>query len=193
METPAIIAVGSTRKPKVDAVTSAVEAYARSRGGPGGFRVIGCDVPSRVSHTPVGRQELMAGARGRAEALAPLAKARGETWRYFVGVEGGLDVLQNEGGRLALLQSWVYVCDGAGRSAYGHSAGVLLPEPLAVQVLDRGVELSAAIDEYAGIARIRDGQGAVGVLTNQLITREDAFRSAAIAAFAPFFNSGMYR
>jgi non-canonical (house-cleaning) NTP pyrophosphatase len=53
--------------------------------------------------------------------------------------------------------------------------------------------LSAAIDRFAGGKGIRDAQGAWGVLSNNLITRQDAFRVAVVSAFAPFYNSKLYR
>ena len=156
------------------------------------FRVVGEEVPSGVGHTPLSRAELMAGARGRVEALVRLAKERGEPWRYFVGLEGGLDVVRENGRRLTFLESWAFVADGAGREAYGRSGAVSIPETLAAQVLDRGVELSVAIDAFAGGHGIRDAQGAWGVLTGNLITRQESFRIAVISAFAPFFNVSLY-
>ena len=39
---------------------------------------------------------------------------------------------------------------------------------------------------------IRDAQGAWGVLSGNLISRQEAFRVAVIAAFAPFYNAKMY-
>src|SRR5438477_529894 len=56
-----------------------------------------------------------------------------------------------------------------------------------------GVELAVAIDRFAGTVGIRDAQGAWGVLSNNFISRQEAFRVAVIAAFAPFYNSRMYR
>jgi non-canonical (house-cleaning) NTP pyrophosphatase len=53
--------------------------------------------------------------------------------------------------------------------------------------------LATAIDEYAGAVRIRDGQGAWGILSANLISRQDSFRLAAVTAFAPFYNARMYR
>ncbi len=82
--------------------------------------------------------------------------------------------------------------DGAGGEAYGQSGGILLPEVLARHVLDEGIELSVAIDAHAGGRGIRDAQGAWGVLTRDLITRQEAFRIAVIHAFAPYFNAKMY-
>ena len=54
------------------------------------------------------------------------------------------------------------------------------------------MELSVAIDRFAGAVGIRDAQGAWGVLSGNLVTRQDSFRIAAIAAFAPFYNAKMY-
>jgi non-canonical (house-cleaning) NTP pyrophosphatase len=69
---------------------------------------------------------------------------------------------------------------------------VLVPEPLAKRVVDEGIELSEAVDAFAGGCGIRDAQGAWGVLTRNMITRQDAFRTAVINAFAPFFNRELY-
>ena len=130
----------------------------------------------------------MSGARQRAEALVALARRQNEPWKYFVGLEGGLDVVTDRGRRLVFLQNWAYVTDGRGLSAFGQSGGIVLPDALVISVVDRGVELSEAIDSFAGSEGIRDAQGAWGVLTRGLITRQDAFRVALINAFAPFLT-----
>jgi inosine/xanthosine triphosphatase len=187
-----LVAVGSTRQPKLNAVSEALEEFGTFLNPDAQFSVVGIDVPSGVGHTPASRSELMAGARGRCEALVRLARERGEDWRYFVGLEGGLDVVRENGRRMTFLESWAMVSDGAGREAYGQAGGILLPESLAAEVLDKGVELSVAIDRFAGGQGIRDMQGAWGVLTRNLITRQEAFRIAVIHAFAPFFNAQLY-
>ncbi len=133
------------------------------------------------------------GARQRAEALVLIAHQRNEPWKYFVGLEGGLDVVRNGDERRVFLQNWAYVTDGTDRSSFGQSGGVPLPEPLVKSVVDEGVELAQAIDAFAGGHGIRDAQGAWGILTRNLITRQDAFRIAVINAFAPFFNAPVYR
>jgi inosine/xanthosine triphosphatase len=185
------IAVGSTRRPKLAAVHEAIQEFGAVLAPGVGFEVIGVEVESGVGHTPANREELMLGARQRAEALVRLAPEKAETWRYFVGLEGGLDVIEEEGGRRVLLESWAYASDGR-NGHYGRSGGVEVPEALAREVLEKGVELSAAIDRFAGQVGIRDAQGAWGVLSNGLISRTEAFRVAVIAAFAPFYNAKMY-
>jgi len=56
----------------------------------------------------------------------------------------------------------------------------------------RGTELSVAIDQFTKQTGIRDAQGAWGVLSANQITRQEAFRIAVIAAFAPFYNAEFY-
>ncbi len=187
-----LVAVGSTRRPKLNAVWEGLTVFGPNLHPDAQFEVVAVEVGSGVGHTPVTRAELMAGARQRGEELVRLARERNEAWRYFVGLEGGIDVVEENGQRLVFLENWAYVTDGTGRGAYGQSGSILIPASLAEQVLDRGVELSTAIDAYAGGHGIRDAQGAWGVLTRNLITRQDAFRVAVINAFAPFFNAALY-
>lgn len=201
-----IIAVGSKRGPKLNAVTQALQSFSTALGHDSKFEVVGVEVESGVSHTPASRDELMRGARQRAEALVELARHNGAAWQYFVGLEGGLDVvhegasndealrhakLRQNGYRRVFLESWAYVFDGV-RGHYGRSGSIELPVALAHEVLENGVELAAAIDRFAGAAGIRDAQGAWGVLSTNFITRQEAFRVAVIAAFAPFYNAKMY-
>jgi inosine/xanthosine triphosphatase len=191
MET-VLVAVGSQREPKLHAVSEALKTLGPMLDPGARFEVVGIAVPSGVAHTPLSRAELMAGARGRVRELRRMAAESGAPWRYFVGLEGGLDVVWEDGVRMAFLESWACVSDATDRTAYGHAGGVLLPAQLANEVVDRGAELSVAIDAYAGGRGIRDAQGTWGVLTRNLITRQDAFRTAVIHAFAPFYNAALY-
>ena len=202
------IAVGSLRRSKLNAVWEAVNVIGPTLDPNAQFEVVGAEVPSGVGHTPLSRAEIMAGARRRAEALVSIGRERGETWSYFVGLEGGLDVLCEPAscsgtgggaggrdaahGRSVFLVSWAYVTDGSGRGCFGQAGGIALPEALAARVVDEGVELAEAIDAFAGTTGVRDAQGAWGVLTSNLITRQDVFRTAVINAFAPFFNAKLY-
>ncbi len=183
-----IVAVGSTRRPKLDAVREALGAIVPHLHAGASFEIAGVDVPSGVRHTPLSREDTMSGARQRAEALLQIAREKNEPWNYFVGLEGGVDVVQERGARWVFLENWAYVAGASGRGAFGQSGAILLPERLAEQVVDNGVELAEAVDAFAGGSGIRDAQGAWGVLTCNIITRQDAFRIAVINAFAPFLN-----
>jgi inosine/xanthosine triphosphatase len=199
------IAIGSKRGPKINAVKQALETLSPSFPPATEFELVGFEVDSGVSHTPLSHEELMRGARQRAEKLVEMARKNGSEWHYFVGLEGGLDVIPETAlplstppdlaqgpRRRVLLESWAYVSDGE-RGHYGRSGGIELPDPLVREVLEKGTELALAIDRFAGMVGIRDAQGAWGVLSGGLISRQEAFRLAVIAAFAPFYNAKMYR
>jgi len=183
--------VGSARRPKLNAVREAAELFADCFLTATGWEVVGYEVETGVSHTPLSRGELMQGARQRAKAVEEKLSAQRDSADFFVGVEGGLDVVTDGEMRRVFLQSWAYVSDGR-RGHFGCGGNIELPAALADEVLENKVELGRAIDDFAGAVGIRDGQGAWGVLSRDLISRQDSFRVAVIAAFAPFFNSAMY-
>jgi inosine/xanthosine triphosphatase len=185
------IAVGSKRRPKLDAVKEAAASIGLFFGEAAMLDVAGYEVESGVNHTPVSREELMQGARQRAEALEKSFRVQGRAADFFIGLEGGLDVAAENSVKRVFLESWAYVSDGR-RGHFGCSGSIELPEALAEEVLSRGTELSVAIDRFAGAAGIRDGQGAWGVLSRNLISRQESFRLAVVAAFAPFYNAEMY-
>ena len=186
------IAAGSTRRPKLNAVQEAADLFRCYFSADTTIEVHGYEVESGVSHTPLSRAELMQGARQRAETLAARLAAAGNAANFYVGLEGGLDVVEEQGSRRVFLESWAYVTDGE-RGHFGSSGSIEIPEALAEEVVIRGTELSAAIDDFAGQAGIRDAQGAWGVLSGNLILRQESFRVAVVAAFAPFYNHRLYQ
>jgi inosine/xanthosine triphosphatase len=186
-----IIAVGSVRKPKLAAVHEAIAALADHLSA-GAIEIVAVEIASGVRDTPLSREESMRGARQRAETLQKMAQEEVKPWNYFVGLEGGLDSVMENGEQRVFLESWAYVSDRT-RGYFGRSGAVELPVALAEEVFVKGTDLSSAIDRFAGEAGIRDAQGAWGVLSANKITRQEAFRVALIAAFAPFSNSSAYR
>ncbi|HTP68850.1 MAG TPA: inosine/xanthosine triphosphatase [Dongiaceae bacterium] len=185
------IAVGSVRRPKLNAVREAAGLFAAHFGPEANCEVMGYEVETGVSHTPLSREELMRGARQRAKSIQEKLGSDGDCVAFYVGVEGGLDVVGDGEVRRVFLQSWAYVSDGH-RGHFGCGGSIELPVALADEVLKNKVELAKAIDDFAGAVGIRDGQGAWGVLSRNLISRQDSFRAAVIAAFAPFFNAAIY-
>jgi inosine/xanthosine triphosphatase len=184
------VAVGSLRRPKLEAVREALSTLGSRLESGADFEVVGVEVASGVRHTPLTREETMFGARHRAEEVRRMAREENQPWGFFVGLEGGIDIIRENGVRRAFLENWAYVGDVAGRGAFGQSGAIMLPELLAKRVVDDGVELADAIDEYAGLTGVRDAQGAWGVLTRGLITRQDSYRTALISAFASLLFNG---
>jgi inosine/xanthosine triphosphatase len=188
-----LVLVGSTRPAKVGGVQAALAAIATVAPQFGQVEVAGLDVSGVAPAMPVGQAAIIAGARARAAALVE-AVARWEPARrrpdFFVGLEGGVDPLPLDGVRRLALVSWACVTDGR-RWSYGAGGTILLPAGVAAAV-EAGEELGEVIDRLAGPAT-RGTRGAWGVLTRDLVGRQDAFRLAVLSAFAPFFNPDLYR
>src|SRR5258708_26360264 len=116
------IAVGSLRAPKLDGVKEAIAVVGSLLDSSAAFEIVGAGAPSGVGHTPASRAESMAGARNRSEGLYKLGRERNEPWNYFVGLEGGLDIVPEKGRidmnghrdrRIVLLESWAYVMNAS--------------------------------------------------------------------------------
>lgn len=179
------IIIASTRVPKVNGVKRAVERLSSQFGMDFSkiqFNVI--DVKSEVSDTPKSIEELMRGAKHR--ALSGYQDIPEEVV-VSIGVEGGL--FEND--KKVFLQSWSCVYDGK-EFHYGSSGAIEIPQKLADDIMENGIDLGIAIDEFAKQVDVRSKQGTFGVLTNDLITREDSFELSTIFALTPYFNITMY-
>lgn len=180
-----ILAVGSTRAPKVDAVRRALAVLARLAPELGAAEVVPVDVPT-APRMPLSLEEIREGARLRANA----ARAAVAGANMGVGLEGGLDV-RVASAREGLLTSWAFATDGV-RGAFGAGGAVPVPERLLALVVDGGVELSTAIDSLSGEHDVRSRQGAWGVLTRGLLDRTASFELALLNALAPFYHPEAY-
>jgi len=180
-----LITIASTRTPKVNGVKNAVNKLASHFGiDPSSIRFETRQVNSGVSDTPSSIDELMLGAKQRALS----SFNRTETgYVLSAGVEGGLFTMQGK----TFLQSWTCVHDGS-TFHFGSSGAIEIPTALSHDVFHKGIELGIAIDAFAQQADVRSNQGTFGILTNDLITREDSFEISAIFAFTPMLNRAIY-
>ncbi len=144
-------------------------------------------VESGVQATPLSIDELMTGARQRAETAFARGASKSPELILSVGVEGGLYVSQTH----AFLQSWACIYDGE-RFSFGSSGSIEIPRVLSDAVVRDGADLGKVIDIFAEQNDVRSNQGTWGILTGDLITREDSFELATLNALAPFFNKKMY-
>ena len=187
-----IIAVGSTRGPKVEAVRRAATVLARVAPQFKGADIVPFDVSSALPPMPLSMDEMLEGARGRAQLAMEALAAAGQRADYGVGLEGGIDLRRTAPTNRGFLMSWAYVTDGR-RGAHGCGGGIEVPSGLLESVVEQGIELSEAIDALSGDRDVRSKQGAWGILTLGLLDRTDSFQTALVNAFAPFFNPGTYR
>jgi inosine/xanthosine triphosphatase len=189
MTPPLRIAIGSTRRPKVDAVKQTLARLAPAFGcRPEDMTFLTVDTASGVDETPRSLEDLMAGARNRARAMRHLLNQKGQTADLYIGLEGGLW----EKERTVFLQSWAFVTDGTHES-FGSSGVIPLPDAVAEEAFHRRRSLSDVIDAFANQENVRSNQGTWGVLTGDRLTRQESFELALLSALAPFYNHTLYR
>lgn len=143
----------------------------------------GCDVPSGVSHQPMGDAETIAGAEGRCAA----ARAAHPGADYYVGIEGGCG--EDPAGLEAF--AWVVAYDAAGRVGRARSGSFLLP-PAVADLVRQGVELGVADDRVFGRSNSKQANGAIGLLTADVIDRFALYEHAVILALVSFRNPQLY-
>jgi inosine/xanthosine triphosphatase len=187
-----IIAVGSTRGPKVEAVRRTLSALATVAPAFAGAEIVTFDASSDAPPMPLSLDELLEGSRGRAQLALEIISASGRRADYGVGLEGGIDLRRTAPSNRGFLMSWAYVTDGR-RGAHGCGGAVEVPSALLEEVVDKGIELSEAIDALSGQKDVRSRQGAWGILTSGLFDRTRSFEIALVNAFAPFTSPGIYR
>lgn len=146
------------------------------------FAFAGMAAPSGVPDQPMGEEETLLGARNRAQYCR---EARPEA-SYWVGVEGGITDHGDEMEAFA----WMAVLS-AGKEGKARTANFYLPEAVATLVR-QGVELGHADDQVFGRSNSKQGNGAVGILTNGLIDRTAYYEPAVILALIPFMQPELY-
>jgi non-canonical (house-cleaning) NTP pyrophosphatase len=188
-----VIAVGSTRGPKLTAVRRVLAGLAPLHAELAAASVVPLDLGVVAPSMPLSLSDLLEGSRRRAVGALEAVQAAGGSVDLGIGLEGGLDVRSEaDGARKGFLMSWAFVTDGR-RGVHGCGGALEVPARLLDEVVDRGTELSAAIDAWSGESDVRSRQGAWGVLTRGVVDRTRSFEIALANALAPFYNHEAYR
>ena len=139
-------------------------------------------VPSGVSSQPMSDGETLQGATNRASNAARAIPDA----HFWVGIEGGIE----EQGSEMMAFAWIVVKspDLEGKS---RSGTFLLPHPI-VALIRQGVELGEADDQVFGRSNSKQGNGAIGILTNNVVDRTALYEHAVILALTPFIKKEMY-
>lgn len=186
------IALGSNRAAKIEALRAAIARIATIDQRWSEAEIIAFSVETDAPAMPLSDEELMLGARARAEAASESLKRDGRDAHFFVGLEGGFHSIDLEGERITFLRGWAYVTDGH-RGSLGSGPSIPVPDSIVRSVIEGNRELGVVIDEVAGETDVRSRQGAWGVLSLDLLTRAASFESALVAAFAPFYNERFFQ
>lgn len=146
------------------------------------FVHIGLKFDSPVSAQPMDDEETLQGARKR----AMIAREMAEDADFWVGVEGGIH--EDRHGMLAY--AWVVALDRE-KMGMGRSAAFYLPPQIA-ELVRQGKELGEADDIVFNRTNSKQENGAIGLLTNNVIDRQKLYEPAVIMALVPFKNPELY-
>ena len=169
------VTVGSTNPVKVSASRAVVERLFA------GAQVSGAAVSSGVPDQPWGDEETIRGALARAHAARDATDAD-----IGIGIEGG--VVENADGTVRTC-AWAAAVTRDGRHGVGGSLALTLPRHVA-ELVRAGSELGHAMDAVTGTRNIKQGVGAVGILTHGLVTRQQAYETLVAYALVPLLDPG---
>ncbi|HDQ74180.1 MAG TPA: non-canonical purine NTP phosphatase [Chloroflexi bacterium] len=146
------------------------------------FDVLSVSVPSRVDDQPRSREETLQGALNRAQGAAERAPEAD----YWVGIEGGIEEIAGE---MAVF-AWIVVrsSDLIGKS----QTGMFFLPPKIKTLIEQGLEMGEADDIVFDMTDSGQKEGAIGVLTENVIDRARFYQHAVILALVPFKNTRFY-
>ncbi len=146
------------------------------------FEAQGVSVPSGVSDQPMSSAETLQGALNRV-GQAMQAFPQGD---YWVGIEGGAEEVED--GLAAF--AWIVV---RSREIEGRSrSGSFWLPPRVTELVRQGVELGEADDIVFKRSNSKQGNGAIGLLTGDVIDRVALYEHAMVLALVPFKNPELY-
>lgn len=146
------------------------------------LEILTTEVESGVSDQPTSENETLQGAMNRVnEASRAIPQAD-----YWVGIEGGV---QNYGDDLAAY-AWIIIKSDTlvGKS----KTGTFYLPPLVTNLIREGMELGEADDVVFKQKDSKRKNGAIGILTGNIITRTSLYEHAVILALVPFKNREIY-
>ena len=172
------VAVGSQNPVKIEAARLAFAALWPEEN----WEVSGVAVASGVASQPMSDEESIIGARNRAHAARKLFSAD-----YGVGLEGGLQKI----GEHYFDCGWAVIVNRQGTEGVGSTVRIMTP-PKIMNLIHSGLELGHANDQIFGTVNSKQAEGHFGLMTNDIITRAQAYRDGLIVALSRFLHEGLF-
>ena len=139
-------------------------------------------VPSGVRTQPLSSDEALQGAHNRARAaLQAIPQAD-----FAVGIEGGVEFHDTALTAFAWVVTLSSNMEGKGRT------GTFFLPPEIARLIQQGKELGEADDIVFAQSNSKQKNGAIGILTNNVIDRTALYEQAVILALVPFKNPELY-
>ncbi len=146
------------------------------------LNVIAAAVPSDVAHQPLSDDETRRGALNRS-AHAQTAHPSAD---YWIGIEGGIQPLAQE------MTAFAWIVVRSAKMIGKARTGTFFLPPAVAELIRQGKELGEADDIVFGRMNSKQDNGAVGLLTDDVIDRVGLYEHAMILALIPFKNRMLY-
>jgi inosine/xanthosine triphosphatase len=171
------IVVASKNPVKLEAVREGLSGFLKES-----FEVHGVSVESGVSDQPMNDSDTFLGAENRVKN----AQLQFSGYDFYIGIEGGVE--DSVSGLMAF--AWIVISNGE-TTGKARTASFFLP-PEVARLVHEGMELGDADDIVFAKSNSKQQNGAVGLLTNDVITRKSLYLPAVQMAFIPFLNPELY-
>lgn len=146
------------------------------------IEIKGVKIDSDVSNQPFSDEETYKGAFLRAKKVKKLYASAD----FFVGIEGGIEVENGE------MQSFAWIVT-ISNSLVGKARTTSFQIPHRVaDLIYKGYELGDADDIVFGESKSKQKNGAVGLLTNDVIKRRELYSQAVILSLIPYKNKILF-
>ena len=169
------VLLGTTNPLKIEALDKALKEYFDD------YEIISIDAPSSVSDMPF-NDEVVRGAKNRAEYLKKYAKDNGLVVDYYVSLEGGIHSYFGD----YVMTNIAYIEDSNSKNSIGTSGSFPIPNEYIDEI--KVDTMGSVIDKYFNQENVRYTIGAVGVLTRGKFKRLDEFYEAYMMALVRFIN-----
>lgn len=139
-------------------------------------------VSSGVSNQPMSSEETLRGALNRVTA----ARAYATDSDIIVGIEGGVELIGHE------MHAFAWVVIQAGSIISKSRTGTFILPPKITELVQQGMELGLADDVFFGRSNSKQENGAVGLLTDNIIDRTIYYQHAVILALIQLKHPELY-
>ena len=146
------------------------------------FSTKSINVASEVADQPMSDEEALLGAHNRVNnAFTEQPEAD-----FWIGIEGGVHKLNG----ILTAFAWVVV-RSRNLSGKARSGTFFLPQKVA-ELVEQGIELGTADDMVFGSKNSKQAGGAVGLLTGNVVNRQQLYEQAVVLSLIPFKNEQLY-
>ncbi|MFC1711057.1 inosine/xanthosine triphosphatase [Patescibacteria group bacterium] len=172
-----LVVVGSTNPVKIQACKKAFNKAFEN------VIVKGIKVDSGVADQPMSFKESFKGALNRVKEIIKSEK----NIDFAVGIEGGIQKYSFGSATAGV----VVMISKKGIIGKGISSQLFLPEKV-LREIKKGKELGTVLDEISLRENVKQKEGAFGLFTNKIVTRESVYIDALVCAMSRFIKKDLF-